>query len=80
MVPFRMPHAKACLAKNRDRRISKSLDSYRRIEAVLTKAWPTVSAKLTEAQRFEAKFLTAVGGDPGGYGMHRLAQSNDSRA
>ena len=56
----------AVLEGTTDEVVSKSLDSYRRIEAVLTKAWPTVSAKLTEAQRFEAKFLTAVGGDPGG--------------
>lgn len=41
-------------------RFEKRPSDYRRRESALTKAWPTVSARLTEAARFEAEFLAAV--------------------
>ena len=43
------------------RRFQKSQHEYRRIESGLTKAWPIVSAKLSEAARFESEFLAAAG-------------------
>ena len=36
-------------------------EDYRRIASELTKAWPSVSARLTEAARFESEFLAAIG-------------------
>lgn len=45
----------------RGRRFEKSQHDYRRIEGDLTTAWPIVSARLTEAARFESEFLAAVG-------------------
>ena len=43
------------------RRFEKRSDDYRRESSGITKAWPRVSAKLTEAGRFEAEFRTAAG-------------------
>ena len=40
-------------------RFKKSEDDYRLKEPELTNAWPTVSARLTEAKRFETEFLAA---------------------
>ena len=45
----------------KSRRFEKSKHDYRRIEGDLTTAWPIVSARLTEAARFEFEFLAAVG-------------------
>ena len=42
------------------RRFKKSPDDYRRMKDELTKAWPSVSARLTEAARFEAELLPLV--------------------
>ena len=41
------------------RRITKRQEDYRGIAPVLTEAWPTVSERLTEAQRFKAEFVAA---------------------
>ena len=41
-------------------RFSKHPDDYRGKQAEITEAWPQVSARLTEAARFEAEFLAAV--------------------
>ena len=43
----------------RRRRITKRQEDYRGIAPVLTEAWPTISARLTEAQRFKAEFVAA---------------------
>ena len=45
----------------KSRRFEKSKHDYQRIEGDLTTAWPLVSARLTEAARFESEFLAAVG-------------------
>ena len=42
------------------RRFGKRQEDYRRKEEVITKAWPMVSARLTEAARFEAELLAAI--------------------
>ena len=42
------------------RRFEKRPDDYRRKQSEIEKAWPRVSARLTEAGRFEAEFLAAV--------------------
>ena len=42
-------------------RFKKRPNDYQRRESELTQAWPNVSARLTEAARFEAEFLAAVG-------------------
>ncbi len=42
------------------RRFEKHQDDYRHKENEIAKAWPTVSARLTEAARFEAEFLAAI--------------------
>lgn len=43
------------------RKFKKRPDDYRRIEDELANAWPSVAARLTEAERFESEFLAAVG-------------------
>ena len=43
------------------RRFKKHQDDYRRIASGLTRAWPSVSARLTEAARFESEFRAATG-------------------
>ena len=43
------------------RRFRKRPDDYRRKQGDMEKAWPEVSARLTEAARFEAEFLSATG-------------------
>ena len=43
------------------RRFKKRTDDYRRKQSDIGKAWPKVSAKLTEAARFESEFLAAIG-------------------
>ena len=42
------------------RRFEKRPDDYRRRQSEIKKAWPQVSARLTEAARFEAEFLAAI--------------------
>ena len=42
------------------RRFKKSPSDYQRMEDGLTKAWPSVSERLTEAERFEAEFSAAA--------------------
>lgn len=42
------------------RRFRKRPDDYRRKQGDMEKAWPEVSARLTEAARFEAEFLSAT--------------------
>ena len=42
------------------RRFRKRQEDYRRKEDVIEKAWPMVSARLTEAARFEAELLAAI--------------------
>ena len=42
-------------------RFEKRPSDYRRRESALTEAWPTVSARLTEAGRFDEEFRAAVG-------------------
>ena len=42
------------------RRFKKRPDDYRRRQSEIKKAWPQVSARLTEAARFEAEFLAAI--------------------
>ena len=42
------------------RRFKKRPDDYRRKQSEIAKAWPEVSARLTEAARFEAEFLAAL--------------------
>ena len=44
----------------RDRRFKKRRDDYRRRQSEIEKAWPQVSARLTEAARFEEEFLAAI--------------------
>ena len=44
----------------RSRRFRKHTDDYRRLQRKITEAWPAVSARLTEAARFEAEFLAAI--------------------
>ena len=44
----------------RGRRFRKSPDDYGRKQSEITEAWPKVSARLTEAARFEVEFLAAV--------------------
>ena len=44
----------------KQQRFEKRPSDYRRRESALTKAWPTVSARLTEAARFEKEFRAAV--------------------
>ena len=41
-------------------RFRKRLEDYRRKQNVIENAWPMVSARLTEAERFEAELLAAV--------------------
>ena len=41
-------------------RFKKRPKDYRRKEGELEKAWPCVSARLTEAKRFETEFLAAL--------------------
>ena len=41
------------------RRFRKRVDDYRRKQSEIRKAWPDVSARLTEAARFEAELLAA---------------------
>lgn len=41
------------------RRFEKRQDDYRRKQSEIRKAWPRVSARLTEAARFESEFLAA---------------------
>ena len=41
------------------RRFEKRQDDYRRKQSEIEKAWPKVSARLTEAKRFESEFLAA---------------------
>ena len=43
------------------RRFGKHPDDYRSRQGKMEQAWPKVSARLTEAARFEAEFLAAVG-------------------
>ena len=43
------------------RRFRKRPDDYRRKQGDIGKAWPEVSARLTEAARFESEFLAAIG-------------------
>ena len=43
------------------RRFGKHPDDYRSRQGEIEQAWPKVSARLTEAARFEAEFLAAVG-------------------
>ena len=45
----------------RPRRFRKSQSDYRQRSVELTKGWPSVSQGLTEAARFEAEFLAALG-------------------
>ena len=42
------------------RRFRKRPVDYRRLQREITEAWPTVSARLTEAARFEAELLAAI--------------------
>ena len=42
------------------RRFRKRPDDYRRKQGDMERAWPEVSARLTEAERFEAEFLSAT--------------------
>ena len=42
------------------RRFRKRPDDYRRKQGDMERAWPEVSARLTEAARFEAEFLSAT--------------------
>ena len=44
----------------RRRRFEKRPDDYRRKESEIRKAWPRVSARLTEAARFGTEFLAAI--------------------
>ena len=54
------PNPKAQLsALPKRRRIGKRKEDYRAIAPQLTTTWPTVSARLTEARRFEAAFVSA---------------------
>ena len=54
-------------AMPKGRTFKKRPELYQRVRNALTKAWPSVSARLTEAGRFEAEFRTAagVGNGPG---------------
>ena len=45
----------------RRRRFEKHPDDYRHRQSEITEAWPRVSARLTEAARFGAEFLAAIG-------------------
>ena len=47
-------------AMPKDRRFGKRPDDYRRRQREITEAWPEVSARLTEAARFEAELLAAI--------------------
>lgn len=42
-------------------RFKKSRRDYRRRQSEMTSAWPRVSARLTEAHRFQAEFLATLG-------------------
>ena len=42
------------------RRFRKRVDDYRRRQGEIEAAWPKVSARLTEAKRFESEFLAAL--------------------
>ena len=44
----------------RHRRFRKRPGDYRRLRREITEAWPAVSARLTEAARFEAELLAAI--------------------
>ena len=44
----------------KSRRFKKRPDDYQRRQSEIEKAWPQVSARLTEAARFEAEFLAAI--------------------
>ena len=44
----------------RTRRFRKTQDDYRRKQKDIQNGWPGVSARLTEARRFEAEFLAAI--------------------
>ena len=50
----------------KDRRFTKSTEDYQRIERELMEAWPRISARLTEAERFKAEFLAAIPAVAGG--------------
>ena len=54
----------AALPKHR--RFEKHQDDYRRKQSEIAKAWPTVSARLTEAARFGTEFLAAIEAAAGG--------------
>ena len=45
----------------KDRKFKKRPDDYRRIEDELASAWPSVAARLTEAERFESEFRASRG-------------------
>ena len=47
-------------AMPKGRTFKKHPEHYQRVRHALTKAWPSVSARLTEAGRFEAEFRTAA--------------------
>ena len=49
------------MALPRKRRFKKCPNDYQRRKSELTEAWPSVSARLTEANRFEAEFRAAIG-------------------
>ena len=52
--------ARLLAALPKHRRFERRPDDYRRRQREIEEAWPTVSARLTEATRFKAEFLAAI--------------------
>ena len=48
-------------ALSKDQAFKKRPEHYQRVSHALTKAWPSISARLTEAKRFEVEFRRAGG-------------------
>ena len=55
------PEGQFAALPKRKRTFKKRPEHYQRVRNALTKAWPSISTRLTEAGRFEAEFRTAAG-------------------